>query len=222
MYINSIELGYYHYWEKSSIMSSIFFSYITDIISRTTSIEGKANIVKPENINTGYRLGGELIYSNRMISWWNLNLSLTSFLLGMDGQSENKSLNMNSIIFVPKINSMFNYKGYSLQLSGFLRSGFRYSQGYLHPMYRIDLGINKKFLDNKLTLGFRVRDLLNQYAFSIDVDRENFWSKRNIQWSSREFYISVRYSFGNLKTKKKRTEDRMPPPNNDGGAEMAY
>ena len=145
-----------------------------------------------------------------MISWWDLNLSLEAFLSEVSGESQSKYIKNSFLSWRVNMNNIFNYDGYSLQLSGFYEPGSNIYQEYIYPMYRIDLGINKKLLDNKLTLGFRVRDLLNQFAFSVDASRENFWSKNDIRWSSREFYVSVRYSFGNLKTKKRRDKDLMP------------
>ena len=38
-YTNSIELGYSYYWEKSSIMSSIFYHYMTDNIAFVTDLK---------------------------------------------------------------------------------------------------------------------------------------------------------------------------------------
>jgi len=70
-------------------------------------------------------------------------------------------------------------------------------------MYGLSFGMEKKFLNDKLTLSFSVDDLFNRFFFgnlnfgNTIADIENRWDRRIVSFSAR-------YRFGNQFLKKRK------------------
>ncbi len=206
-YTNSVELGHTHYWEKHFLISSVFYKRTTDLIRRVGQKDPnneKVNIVRRNNIASSFNLGIELIYSNRILPWWNFNISGQAYWAETDGSADGQNLDNQNFNWSFKANHQFRFNGYSMQLTGFYRPSFEVAQAKIYNMWRTDMGIRKTFLNKTLTLGLRVRDVFNSFRFAIDVDRSGYIAYKEWDRASQEIVFSLSYNFGNLKVKKKK------------------
>ena len=99
-----------------------------------------------------------------------------------------------------------------LELSGNGRAKMKITTGEIPANYRINLGIQKRFLQNRLTVTFKVNDIFNTGKFIIDTDnivtnsvtqetyRQLMYAERQRQ--KRFASIVLNYNFGKQQKKK--------------------
>jgi hypothetical protein len=95
-------------------------------------------------------------------------------------------------------------KGWSAEISGWYNSRAFYGLYAAKPMGMLNAGIQKTFLEKKLTVRVNVDDIFwtNRFrgrALYKDID----FNVRS-QWPSRQFRVSLSYSFGNQNVKGAR------------------
>ena len=99
-----------------------------------------------------------------------------------------------------------------LELSGNGRAKMKITTGEIPSNYRINLGVQKRFLQNRLTATFKVDDIFNTGKFIIDTDNEvtNSVTKetyRQLMYAERQRQrrfasIVLNYNFGKQQKKK--------------------
>ncbi len=88
-FINSYEIGYQKFWKTTTLNPSLFYRYTNGMITRyryVDEIEGNDVTVSTyDNLNRGISYGTELILTQRISDWWNVNTTLSYFRRIIDG-----------------------------------------------------------------------------------------------------------------------------------------
>jgi hypothetical protein len=85
----------------------------------------------------------------------------------------------------------------------------------MKPMYSIDFGLKKDFLNKKLSVSLRVSDIFNTMRFAIDVATPAFYSEIYHKWETRVANLSLQYNINNGNERKDRRKMDM-----EGGGGM--
>ena len=99
------------------------------------------------------------------------------------------------------------------------------AHGTIGPSYGADLGIEKSFMDNRLSVTLKVNDLLDNRKFIIDTTQDyelytqEMYAER--KWGRRTTSINLRYNFGKQE-KKKWDRRNFGRGNGGGGMDMDY
>ena len=117
-----------------------------------------------------------------------------------------------------------------LELSGNGRAKMKITTGEIPANYRINLGIQKRFLQNRLTVTFKVNDIFNTGKFIIDTDnlitnsvtqetyRQLMYAERQRQ--RRFASVVLNYNFGKQQRKKWSRDDFSGRSGGMGGGGM--
>ena len=104
---------------------------------------------------------------------------------------------MNDVTFFANYNNELTFKkGWSAELSGFYRSRAIESQIIMNPMWRMDMGIQKRILQSKGTLKLSVRDIFNSQRFGGYVNYQDIDVRIRNHWDSRSVSLTFSYRFG--------------------------
>ncbi|HLR25137.1 MAG TPA: outer membrane beta-barrel family protein [Fodinibius sp.] len=226
---NSYEVGYLHYWESGSLLTSLYHRYRTDVIERITQIDSvnntTAQVRKPVNLASEKAWGIELSVDQEIVNRLTLSGSANFYqshtegtyrpegreLLEFDSESQNFRSRMRlrwEIIDGLNYQASMRYRGPSDT-----------PQGRRDGMLMTDTGISYDILNEKAKLSLSVRDLFDSQSFSNTVTTDgnpktDFYSEREFSWSTRTFSLNFQYFFGDT-NKRSRSRSR-----NGGGGGM--
>lgn len=110
-------------------------------------------------------------------------------------------------------------KTLSIQLSGSYRGPQVSLQSKSKPLYSADLAVKKEFLENKLSLTFRVSDLFNTLKNSYTSWGDNYTADNWRKVESRVAYVSLSYNFGGG-SKPKNSKSIENESEGNGGSEF--
>ncbi len=176
-FINSYEIGYNRFWKTTTLNPSLFYRYTNAMISRyryVESIEGKdVTVTTYENLSQGISYGAELILTQRIAPWWNVNTTLSYFRSIIEGAQMDEEAD--SYSWSGRLVSNISLgKGWNAQVNGFYRSPVIMLQGEMDAMYAASAGIRKNIWNNAGTISLNISDIFNTMRFSMTNYGENY------------------------------------------------
>jgi outer membrane receptor protein involved in Fe transport len=191
-YIQSLELGQHVTFKKFDLTTTLFYRYITGMIDYIITVdESGISYGRPENLNSGYDVGLELIGTTRLAPWWDMNLSYSIFQRTVDGSNINQNFTNENIAWNTKVVSDF-----TLPLAIKLQVNFNYesaeveAQGEDFARYATDASIMKTFNDEKIRVGISVRDIFNTRRYGGTSFGDGFYQERVFKPESRLVFFS--------------------------------
>lgn len=212
-YSNSFELNYIKNWNNHTISFSGYYRTTDDVIQRIRFLEEHVMKTTFENISQTTSAGTEIVVKNKLFKRLDLTTTLNMFYYKLDGflyeindqqitgaSEEDFSWNVRMIanIALPKF--------FSLQLTGNYNAKQTIAQGYRKANYYLNAGIRKSF--NKLSISINARDLLDSRKWSSVTSGTGFRQNAENWWGGREASLTLTYSFGNMKAKRKPQRDQ--------------
>jgi ferric enterobactin receptor len=210
---HAFELGHVKYFEKGSLMSSIYYRHTTDkilSIRRVNSL-GFAN-THPENLLTEDAYGAEFTSQYTPLKWWKLDFNINFFRAITDGANIDKTFESDTYSWFMRQTSRFSLPHkIDFQLRGNYEAAQKTPQGIRKAVYFIDLGFNKDILSGKGTLTLNVSDLLNSrrnrfitYGTSRDSrEGSNFYTDGNFLGRRRQVNLTFNYRLNSSPNAKK-------------------
>lgn len=252
-FTHSVELSYQKTYGKknNTFLASIFGKYTTNLISRYQSLQEmgdtSALVSSWINASTAYAAGLELIFRNKITSWWEINLNANVYYSAINGSNVVAGLENERTSSFTKMNNTFRLgKTWSIQLSGDYqtksalpvstsnsgsgrggREGWMggqpsTSQGYINANYGVDLGIRKEFRirKNQASLSYNINDLFRTRRYFVHSESPLFVQD---EWRRRDPQISrltFSYRFGKFDVNLfKRKNTRTENDGMQGGQE---
>lgn len=215
-FINSYELGYTRFWQKTTINPSLFYRYTDGMITRfrTMDEEGIAYTTF-ENLNRATSYGAELILSQQLFSWWRANGTFSYYRQIVEGSGPMMEMQNDSYSWSARlVNNITMGKGWDLQVNGFYRSPVVMLQGEMKEMYSADLGLRKTVLDRKGTINLRVSDIFNTQSFRMYNYGDNFTIDMERRRNSRMVYVGFTYrinEYNNRRNQRSRQQMDSSP-----------
>lgn len=194
-FTNSFELGYLQRFKGGSVSATAFYRKVNDVIFRyITEDENDPRILNQMYINyeDSESYGIELSANYRPTKWWNLNTSFDAyanqFYMGEDKTKGTPwSLRMN--------NNFNLLKNLSLQNFFMYRGEYKFIQGEMDPMWRMDLGARYSFMEGKATLTARVSDIFKTFHSKAIITSPN-QGVGKFYWEAHTLYVGFSYNFG--------------------------
>ncbi len=138
--------------------------------------------------------------------WWNMQNNISGgwrqsnvfYKTSIKTESKSFWLNTTQTFVLPK--------DFSLELSGFYYAGGYWGLYKSSPAGSLNFGMQKKFIKNRSTLSFNVRNILNTLTFqySANIPEQNLIQKNISDYSYINYSLSFTHNFGNDKVKGKR------------------
>lgn len=199
-FTNSYELGYLQRFKGGSLNATVFYRKVNDMIFRyLEQDENDPRIINQRWINydDSNSYGLELSANYKPLKWWSFNTSFDLFTNKFYLNNEN--LNNKEITGTPwnfRINNNFTLlKNLSLQNFFMYRGKFKFVQGEMQPMWRMDLGARYTFMDGKASFNARVSDIFKTFHAKAIIDNPNS-GVGNFNWESQTLYVGFSYNFG--------------------------
>ncbi|CAN5840798.1 outer membrane beta-barrel family protein [soil metagenome] len=229
-FTNLLELTYQNQFKAgNSILATIYGRITNDLISRYQYRAPNPNPTKTDsvlftsyaNANQSYTYGLELTGKNKLAKWWDLTTNVNLFSATIKAGNLAGGGDNSQFSGFAKINNSFKLpKNFSIQLSGDyqsrtlvpINSGGRgmygggpqpTAQGYIKPIYGVDIAIKKDFLKNNaasLTLQFsdifrsKVYETHAETSFFIQDNsrrRDPQYIKLNFNWRFGKFDVAL-------------------------------
>lgn len=234
-FVNSLELGYLHYWGQASVNATMFYRHTTDEIERfreSTVVILNPTSITPDTIpatettfinlsdNTSY--GFEFGFNYPVTDWWKLNGSWSGFRTELSTTQNDTELSSTQFSWNAKLNSNVTvWKDLDIQLSGFYRAPRNDIQGQMEEMFSADLGMKKDVLDRNGTISLRVSDLFNTRQFNFLSYGPEFRSEIANRRQSRIVYLGFTYRL-NSDDNDRRNRRNEQRDQNGGGDEDEF
>lgn len=148
---------------------------------RTTSMSLTENLTfvyRDDYIET--RLGGRVTYKN---AWYEIS-------------SQKKAQTFDNVVFA-EVNATLPW-GMEIGTDARYNFYYGYDEGYGDPMLRWNAKISQSFLQKKLTLQFRVYDILNQSKNNYRTTTDNYVEDVYNNTLGQYFMLTLTYRFGNF------------------------
>ena len=230
-----IDLNFSSNSRKLTLNTGVYYSHLTDNISwwdrdyivyQDTTYE----VMGSDNAGQSERNGIEFFVNYRpmpiimfmmSLNTWN-SRTYDSGESDLNGNSKGYFAWGSSMITIPMIGR--------LDISGRYRGPMKITTGEIKPSLTLNLSFQRKFIDDKLTMTIKVRDLLDNSNFSIATEEElidqiSLESYTRImdadrRRDKRSVSLSLSYSFGKMQQKRRFKGDREGF--GGGGMDMSY
>ncbi len=199
---------------KSLFSVSLNYSKTVDGINETLEIRDGIYYSRPGNIASSQTLSLSFEGSIPFTEWYRLNTYLELANLKFESDLYTEQLNSQGTYYYLSATNSFNFgKGWGADLQGSYRSDMVYAQLELKSYCQIDLGFQKKILDNAGTLKLSFTDILfTRRGDGIINNLKLTDADWNSTYDSRAVSLTFSYRFGNTSLKK-------PRYNSDGSSE---
>lgn len=209
-YINSFELGYSALFDRTSLVTNLFYKRTTDIISSISTIDSNGvTLTTFKNLYRSNNYGAEFILNTPIFDWWKMMATFSYFKTEYDDQLSSNNL----FSWMVRINTNLNlFEGSSIQIMGNYNAPMVTPQGKMKAMYGVDVAAKQDFFEGKLTLTLRVSDIFNTRKFESETYGTGFTMFNNRVMDSRNVFLGIQYKLNNFKSRdneKKRMNDDM-------------
>jgi outer membrane receptor protein involved in Fe transport len=202
-YTDSYTLSYTY---KNKYKFDLNYSRTSDVIAYIILTDAETNSISQTDANLN---GFESFSLNvnapiKFTDWWRSYNNLSIFYNQYDSDNiESAPMQLDQLAWQASSNHNFTIDDRS---TAELRANYVSSNVYgilnLEPYYTVDIGVNRKFLDNNLNVQLSLSDVFRTWGERIvnsDLEGSNFDVLRD--FDSRVFRLSVTYKFGNVKLK---------------------
>ena len=192
---------------------SLTYTYAKDpIASFQSKVDPKTNkqYVSAENLNYQKTLNISFSLPFSLTKWWNMQNNLAGEWQQINVLYNNAPITVEQKNF--QIFSSQNFKlpkDFSIELSGFYRSGGLFGRSIFKSIYTVNCGIQKKISEKAGSLRFGVDNIFNSLKFKANQNypEHNLISQANLVFANRNFKLTYTCKFGNsvLKSQRNRT-----------------
>ncbi|MBS1493893.1 MAG: TonB-dependent receptor [Bacteroidetes bacterium] len=217
-YTNSYELSFIKYFSQTTVTPTLFYRDTYDKITRTrTLIDSNRTLTTVDNLDRSKSYGAEFVLNTTLFQFWNINGSVSYFKNEVTSSIPNTAAQNSTYSWSGRATSFMRLPNIlDVQISYFYSGKQITTQGSVEPFTSMDVSLKKDFLDNHLSVSFRVQDVFNNLKFKVLLDdpnfTENFFRKRD----TRAAFLTLTYKFGKEDKNQKRRKNDSAPPSNDG------
>lgn len=204
-----LEGGMMQYFEKGSLLSSIYYRLTTDGIERM-SVAGSDGIVYriPMNISERNSYGLELNLNYTPITWMRLTTGFNFYRMVVTGQFNEIDFETKNFSWTNRTSLNINLKNKTrFQISSNYEAPTVNPQGRMLSIFFMDAGATRDIGKNA-TLGLNVRDVFNSRRWRGIVETETIYSSTNTQWRPRTVRLVFTYRF-NQKSQGQQSEKQQ-------------
>lgn len=211
--INSFEIGYTRFWNTTTVNPSIFYRHNDGSVTRFRTVrddipglEGRdVTVTTFENLNLSLSYGAELVLSQRINSWWNMNGTLSYFRNRIEGRGAQMDIENDNYSWSGRVVSNMNLpRGWNVQVNGFYRSPIIMLQGEMDAMYSASAGVRKNIWGNTGTISLNVSDIFNTMRFSMTNYGDNFTMDMERWRTSRVVTLGFTYRINEFERRRDR------------------
>lgn len=197
-FIDAFELGADKSFKKTTFVVTGYLRKISNQFGRilTTDSSLKA-LVTFTNLNAGYNYGVEGIANFRGTAKISGTAGVNIYASRLNASNVQENLSNKGMNF--SINGTLNYnftKNYGLQFSGRYKNPFPIAQGFIKPMYALDIAFRATVMKGAGNFVLNISDLFNTQYFGIETSGLNFEQEVYRKRESRILNATFTWKFG--------------------------
>lgn len=202
-YTENIKLSHTY---KYSLNTSISYSYVKDFFAQITDTIGSTrNFLQTQNIadKKVWNLGvGSPVPVSK---WWDIYVSINAFYASYTGTDEKFNAVDQTTFSLYAQHTFTLPASVKLQVSGWFSSPSIWGGTYqTKSMGSLDLAVQKKFLDDRLSVRLSATDVLFTSFWRADMRFGDLYIDGRGGWESQQVRLNISYAFGSNKIKKAR------------------
>lgn len=204
-YTDAFELGYVKYWDMASLLSSVYYRNRKGVIERVSYADNDGILFRmPINLGEQNAVGIEFSGNYEVRKWWRFNGSLNAYNAVTTGNFEGTELRAEILTIKGRIASNMKFKKrFNLQYSFDYNAPRQNTQGKVQARYAINMGLSANLLNDKATLTFSGRDLLNSRVYRWTTETDDFTASNDFMWRVRSLTLSFQYRINNYKGQRR-------------------
>ncbi len=195
-YTHSTELSFVRLGEKYTVTVTPYFRYTVDEIEwRERITDEGVSILTFENFATGTSWGTEFITSLTLGRWLKGELSTNVFKQVTEAGDLSAELSNDAVGFRSRLSGtvdMFN--GLRMQLSQRYSSPRDIPGGRISARTRTDIALRRAWMNDRLSIGLRVRDIFGDSGNLIQRDMDRYYQELFRDRQDRSLQLSLRYT----------------------------
>jgi outer membrane receptor protein involved in Fe transport len=202
-YTDNIELSYIF---KSMVNASLGYSYVKDyVVTITDTINNNATFIQNRNIASqriySFSIGSPL----PIAKWWNGYINVWCNYQQIEGSFNNINLDLSAFGYGAYMQQSFTLgKNYTAELSGWFNGKGMENAWHKNAMGSLDIGIQKRFLNERASLKLSVTDVLRTTRFKGGSNYGGVDLAINQQNENQTVRLNFNYRFGNSQVKGAR------------------
>jgi outer membrane receptor protein involved in Fe transport len=222
-YTDNFEVGFLQRLGKNTITANAFYRIVKDNIFRNVQVDEKDRekfIQNYENYDKVNAYGFELSFNLVPTKWWSSNISgdytfNTMVVKRLDANDNPYTQEIDANRLTARMSNTFKVsKAISLQHFFMYQGKFRFIQGEMQDMWRMDLGARYTFMDGKASLSARVSDIFRTFYGRLEMT-DPARGYGNFRWEAQTLNIGFTYNFGGKV--RSRAEAQQNKAENSGG-----
>jgi len=202
-YTDNIRLSHTY---KYKLTTSISYSFIRDFSAQITEAVGSnQNFLTQRNVANQKVINLGVSYPTRFNKWWNVYVSLNANRNIFEATNPDFNPVSQNVVSLYAQNTFKLPNNFRLEVSGWYNSPSIWGGTYkIKSIGSLNLAVQKKIMNNKMTLRLAVNDVLFTSQWKGDTRFGNLAIIGNGGSDSRQFRINLTYNFGRNEIKKAR------------------
>jgi outer membrane receptor protein involved in Fe transport len=194
---------------KYTLTTSLSYSFIKDYSAQITEAVGtNQNFLIARNVANQRVINLGISYPTRFNKWWNVYVSLNAYRSMFEATNQDfNAISRNTLSFYAQ-NTFKLPNKWRAEVSGWYSSPSIWGGTYeTKSLGSLNLAIQKKLMNDKMTLRVAVNDVLFTSPWRGDTRFGNLSIQGNGGNGSRQFRINLAYNFGRNEIRKVRKRD---------------
>lgn len=205
-YTNNLKLSHTY---KYTLTTSLSYSFISDFSAQITeAVNGNQSVLIQRNVANQRVVNLGISYPTRFNKWWSIYFSVNAYRSMFEATNDDfNPISQNSLSLYAQ-NTFKLPNNWRAEVSGWYSSPSIWGGTYVtRSLGSLNLAVQKKFFDDKMTLRLAVNDVLYTSPWAGDTTFGNVTILGDGGNDSRQFRVNITYNFGRNEIKKARKRD---------------
>ena len=202
-YTNNVKVSHTF---KYRLTTSLSYSHVSDFFAQITDTIGTdQNFIQQRNVANQQTWSINVSYPFDATKWWSVYFNVSAFRSSYEGTDEGfVALDQNTLSFYAQ--NTFALPGdFKFEVSGWFSSPSIWGGTYrTSSLGSLDLAIQKKFMEDRLSLRVAASDILFTSPWFADMEFGDLYIDGTGGWESRQIRVNLSYNFGSNEIKGAR------------------
>mgnify|MGYP002854644804 CR=1 FL=1 len=218
VFMDSYELGYIHFWDKTTFTFTAYYRHGTNMIRRYTYLRDSVYYTQPVNFGKSNDFGAEAVVQGNVTKWLNLNGNVNFFRSYTKGTIDTTEYVTKSWMLFTRLVAKFSIKKwFDFQITGHYHAPHVEPLGRRDSEWWIDMGLSRDVFKGNGTITFNVRDVFATRGHGGDSWGEHFVQYSTNSWNKTTFQLNLSYRINQQQGKRDRRQ--MGGDDDDSGSE---
>ena len=207
-YTNNFELNYIRAWENFMFTGGVFHRHTENGLTRVFVPFNQGSMVTWTNANSSNNTGIEIINYLTLRDQFDLTLTGNYFYSVVSSEVEGLSYQNQSYSWSMSLFGNVNFPGIvSAQFSANYWGPRVIPQGFIKPVFGMNVGFRRNVMNNQGTIGLNVSDVFNSRRFALETNGSEFFQERSFYRESRVLTLSFTWRFRDFRDRNGQQRD---------------